>query len=73
MQMEMDSFQDMCPTTRLPLRGDFHRQEHDNGFKSNAADDDAVIEHSFFPGPGKHVHGQGGGDSGNMSDLDSAF
>lgn len=55
-------------TTRLPLRRHFHDQENYNGFKSNAADDDAIIEHSFFSCPGKHVHGQGGGNSEKMSD-----
>lgn len=46
-----------------PLRGHFNNQEHQYGFKSNATDDDAVVEHSFRPFPSKHVHGQRGGNS----------
>ena len=48
---------------RLPLRGCFHNNKHQDWFKSNAAHNDAVVQYSFFPCPGKHVHGQWGGNS----------
>lgn len=47
----------------IPLRGHFDNEKHKYGFKPDAADDDAVVKHSFFPGPCKHVHGQWGGNS----------
>lgn len=47
----------------IPLRGHFDNEKHKYGFKPDAANDDAVVKHSFFPGPCKHVHGQRGGNS----------
>lgn len=41
----------------LPLSGKFHRQKDQDGFEADAADDYAVVENSFPPRPGKHIHG----------------
>lgn len=47
----------------VPLRGHFNNKEHQYGFKSDTADDDAIEKHCFSSRPCKHVHGQWGGNS----------